>query len=348
MSLQELPNEILLAIASSLDSEADINSFSHINNHFHTLLTPFLYEYNVTHSDASALRWAGETGQLSTARRALDAGAQFRATYQTLGMGVSFLGEVIFSGSKEVFELLLEHIASTSAPGSAGINMHKALVAKDIHEWTPLLFAASYGHPDIVRIILEKGINPNTTDSVGRTPLFLACAAGETDCVDALLEHPNIDTDIPDNDGTTPIFEAVREKNVDMVVALLARGARPGHPLSPHIETPLHRAVLNGHREMIQLLIGRDDVHPNAIFDNYTALKFAVHSGFEDGVEMLLGDKRTNPDLNVVPDGGTPLFWALVYGHERMVKLLLDAGANPNICNWQWVSPAMLMEVPNV
>lgn len=133
MPLRELPIEILLAIASSLDSEVDINSFSCINHQLHNLLTPFLYEYNATHSDGSALRWAGEKGQLSKVRRALDAGAQFRATYQTLGLDVSFLGEVILSGSKKFFELLLEHIASTSAPGTADLNIHNALVAKDVH-----------------------------------------------------------------------------------------------------------------------------------------------------------------------------------------------------------------------
>lgn len=226
--MQEPPNELLLAIASSLDSEAGINSFSRINHRFHILLTPFLYEYSVKHADGYALHWAAHTGQLSTTRRVLDAGAQVKSyTYQTpYGLDVSFLGQVVLTGSIEVFELLLQHIASTSAPGSADLNIHNALVAKDVHEWTALFFASAYGYADIVRIILEKGIDPNTTDFVGRTPLFLACSQGKPDVVDALLEHPNIDTDIPDDVGATPIFEAVREKNVDIVVALLARGTR--------------------------------------------------------------------------------------------------------------------------
>lgn len=41
--LRNLPNEHLLLIASSL-VEVDINAFSRINDRFHAVLTPYLYE----------------------------------------------------------------------------------------------------------------------------------------------------------------------------------------------------------------------------------------------------------------------------------------------------------------
>lgn len=155
MSLQKLPNELLLAIVSGLDTEADINAFSCVNRRFHALLTP-ISEHNVKYSDSSALRYAALTGQLPTARRALDTGAQVQPfSFQEI-YDLSLLSGAACSGATEVFSLLLEHIASTSAPGSADLNIYNTLSNKEVHQRTPLFYASGFWHADIVRIILEK------------------------------------------------------------------------------------------------------------------------------------------------------------------------------------------------
>lgn len=98
---------------------------------------------------------------------------------------------------------------------------------------------------------------------------------------------------------------------------------------------------------MIRLFLGREDVNLNALFQNMTSLQIAVQDNREDTVELLLSDKRINPDLTVLLDGGTPLLWALVSETETIAELLLNAVANKNIYDWTWISPAMLMEAPN-
>ena len=64
--------------------------------------------------------------------------------------------------------------------------------------------------------------------------------------------------------------EAARAKNTGMVAAPLAHGAHAGHPNTSDAETALQSAVLYKLSEMVQLLIGRDDVNPNT--DNHTPL----------------------------------------------------------------------------
>ena len=68
----------------------------------------------------------------------------------------------------------------------------------------------------------------------------------------------------------------------------------------------------------------------------------------EDMVELLLSDRRTNPDLMARESGRTPLLDALIMNNDKIVALLLAAGANTRIADRMWLSPAMLLEAPSV
>lgn len=50
-------------------------------------------------------------------------------------------------------------------------------------------------------------------------------------------------------------------------------------------------------RELVRLLVGRQEVNPNALYGQGTALQWAVECDCEDMVELLLSDKQTNPDF---------------------------------------------------
>ncbi|KAF9361652.1 phosphate system positive regulatory protein pho81 [Mortierella sp. AD094] len=54
--------------------------------------------------------------------------------------------------------------------------------------WTPLFYAASEGHADCVRILLEAGCNVNVLDEHGKTPIYYAASEGHVHCVDLLIQ----------------------------------------------------------------------------------------------------------------------------------------------------------------
>ena len=80
-----------------------------------------------------------------------------------------------------------------SATGQATIVMlliaHNAKIQDFYDDNTPLHLAASEGHDEVVRILLENGASDNQKNSYGQTPLSLACARGHRMIVDRLYTH---------------------------------------------------------------------------------------------------------------------------------------------------------------
>jgi hypothetical protein len=57
------------------------------------------------------------------------------------------------------------------------------------HRCTALCVASYYGHTEVVRVLLEKGANPNTTDKEGFSCLFWARSRGHQECDDLLRKY---------------------------------------------------------------------------------------------------------------------------------------------------------------
>ncbi|WP_238551814.1 ankyrin repeat domain-containing protein [Candidatus Symbiobacter mobilis] len=53
--------------------------------------------------------------------------------------------------------------------------------------WTPLHYAATRGHVDVIRLLLSEGARINAVSPNGTTPLMMAAYYGTTDAVRALL-----------------------------------------------------------------------------------------------------------------------------------------------------------------
>lgn len=67
MPLLNLPNEIILMIAESLEAECEINALVQTNRHLYALLNLYLYRLNIQKNGSSALLWAAQHGQDMTA-----------------------------------------------------------------------------------------------------------------------------------------------------------------------------------------------------------------------------------------------------------------------------------------
>lgn len=252
MALQNLPNELLLLIASNLKTEADINSLSQVNHGVHTTIDPYLYEQNVDNSNSSALIYAARTGHLLTACKALQAGAEFNDKSYAY-YDVCAISEAARNVSLEVLKLLLDHTASTSS------DFTLSAIRQTYSGWTPLLLAATYGHAEVAHLLLDNGMDPNASDSSFRTPLYMACLEGHAAVVNVLLENPNTRVNPLDKSDYIPLYEAVFRGNVGIAAALLAHGAH----VSPTEEggwTPLHSVMIRKNVEMLRLFDGRQDV----------------------------------------------------------------------------------------
>ena len=79
-----------------------------------------------------------------------------------------------------------------------------------------------------VKLLLErKGVNPDSSDNKGRTPLSYAASIGAEYAVKLLLEREGVNPNSPDSEGRTPLLYAI-QRGSKRVVRLLKRvGATP-------------------------------------------------------------------------------------------------------------------------
>ncbi|SFW14274.1 ankyrin repeat domain-containing protein [Nitrosovibrio sp. Nv17] len=91
--------------------------------------------------------------------------------------------------------------------------------------WNPLLYAATSGHPKIVRLLLEGGVPVDAASDNGTTALMMAARGNHSDTVRVLLEHgadPNLHNEL----GGTALQWALAKEYHGTAELLRQNGAR--------------------------------------------------------------------------------------------------------------------------
>ena len=97
----------------------------------------------------------------------------------------------------------------------------------------------------------------NARDSItGRTPLHYAVAHGNVPAVHCLGEVPGVKLDAADSEGWTALHVAAQRGQLDQVMTLLNAGCVV-NCVNVERYTPLHLAVEGHHRDVVEILIGR-------------------------------------------------------------------------------------------
>ena len=78
-----------------------------------------------------------------------------------------------------------------------------------------------------MKLLLEKGAEPDAKDVDGRTPLSWAAGGGHEAVVKLLLEK-SAEPEAKDNRGQTPLLWAAEKGHEAVVKLLLEKGAAPG------------------------------------------------------------------------------------------------------------------------
>lgn len=180
-------------------------------------------------------------------------------------------------------------------------DINKALESKDGDGRTPLHWAVSGDHREIVAILLQAGAK-SCSDESGWTPFHIACAVGDLDIVKRLWEsHELPDPDVATNNGTTPLHLAVSKRHTGVVQFLLEECGASTNVRDSRGQLPLHRAAAGNLGSLVALLC-------------------------EHGSPV---DKQDSA-------GWTPLFHALAEGHTELAIVLVKTyGADYTIENNQ-------------
>ncbi|CAG9819940.1 unnamed protein product [Phaedon cochleariae] len=141
------------------------------------------------------------------------------------------------------------------------------------------------------------------------------------------------------------LLEAARKGNTAVVEKILGQRAKRSGPLASLRRGPganvqdssgyscLHHAALNGHKEIVKLLLDHDASTNIVDSKGSSPLHLAAWSGNVEIVRLLLsGPAICNVNLTT-KDDETALHCAAQYGHTNVVSLLLQHACDPGIRN---------------
>lgn len=185
-----------------------------------------------------------------------------------------------------------------------------------------LFEAVLAGDMSSVQRLLADGVDVNSRQQGGGTPLILAAGEGRLDLTCCLVEH-GADVDAQYDAGNTALIEASANGHLDVVKYLVEKGADV-HIREAECESPLEWAAGHGHLDVVTFLIEQ-----GAKIN--TALTGACEWGQAVGVAKYLIAQGADLEAPGASEGFTPLVAAAYQGHIDVIDILVKAGANIHV-----------------
>ncbi len=209
--------------------------------------------------------------------------------------------------------------------------------AEDSDKRKPIMIAAEKGYARAVKMLLDKGLSPDLMNENGTTLLMYAAGGSYPPIKFSKVETVNLllkagaDPNLSKDGCGSALGDAASRGDIETMRALLKNGAKVNANCEKSL-SPLIQAVEGAKVEAAKLLIeaGADIKAINRNGEN--ALMTAAKKGNAEMVQMLL-DKGFSVNAKT-EFGWTALLFALndySYASADAIKILLKAGANPNI-----------------
>lgn len=226
----------------------------------------------------------------------------------------------------------LEHVKYLSNPGVINEPGAKG--------YTPLHYAASGNEPEIVKYLLEHGADVDGCQSSGPSPLIKALFEQNYEIVDILLNW-KANVEAMDDENWRPLHYVAGQGHEQLTRRLMDSGCELD-PQTDEGETPLYRAFLNNHTEVIDLFFARGI--GNITIQTSTGSTYAhvaASKGRQDVLEKLI---QMDSSLIFKTDcaGLDPLCIAANVVEPEAVEVLLAYGAPPDGPAYTHMTPLAL------
>jgi uncharacterized protein len=171
-----------------------------------------------------------------------------------------------------------------------------------------------------LRVMLARGVDPDSVDASGEPVLVIAARAGALSAVEALVAG-KAKVDARNRFGDTALMIAALNGRLDVAKALRAAGA----DVNPHGWTPLAYAATGGHDDVVAWLLTQGATIDSPSANGTTALMMAAREG-RYATALLLVDKGANVNARN-ENNMSALDFAQRNNDERLVVRLKAAGA---------------------
>lgn len=317
----------------------------------------------------SVARLAGRGGSVELAHLLADAGIDLCAPDDD---GCTALHEAAAADHAELVRFLLAQGCDPDARTTDGektpwdlaverdcAEVADALLGEALDPGSPaaqalLLGAVAKAHAMIVRLLLDRRVDPNGTDGDGRTLVQVAAGKGHTEVLDGLLAG-GAAVDVDGDAALELLCQAARCGCAELVSLLLDRQADPARRADQATEA-LEPAASQAHANVVEVLLahGAEAPFPKAFADGWRTLSSAAPTDATQGREgewlrlwvSLLLERLplAQPPSSVLPylgfcarREGLPscLHLATRLGEAETIALLVAHGADANATDEQ-------------
>jgi ankyrin repeat protein len=197
--------------------------------------------------------------------------------------------------------------------------------------FTPIHMAARSGNIEVVRLLIDRGLDPGVPSDSGYTALMFAAYHGHESVVQIILQHlvdrPYVHYRSTAWVLTSALILASVAGRKRLVAKLLSAVPSTSYDTAP-IHNALAHAVMHGHTEVARVLL-QSGIGPNIKDSHYgqSVLSLAVAHGNESTVQVLL-DHGADPNIEDANSGHTPLSHAIRRGYAKIAAKLIEKGAS--------------------
>ncbi|KAG7409856.1 Ankyrin-2 [Fusarium oxysporum f. sp. rapae] len=308
------------------------------------------------HIDGTPLYFAAIKGKVEVIKLLMEHGADAGC----LGVeDYSPLAEAVRRNQPLAVEAILQSSRNT------GMTKSKAIPASLFYA------AAASSSPTLIKLLLQHGANPNIAPD-GRFPLTVAAEYGNVEMVKVLLEC-GVDIDAQYEGDDTPLHMAMKGNHPETIMVLIEAGANVSSANRSGLQ-PLHMVPqCDKSAEIIDALLAKGADLSAVSNDGLTILQSSAEVSNFDVVRLLL-ERGANPklssdrtlllasrhgqewivehllncgcDLEMTDnDGCTPLLAAAQFGSLKVVRMLLIKGANIKATNKSGCESALLAAI---